>query len=196
MAGVLQHPKHQERCLVMLRTITDIKNYISHPTTAQFIDVTLQGKIPKAAIDDDAENQIHNLKTELEQLLPKQNVSAFEVLWRFDDGIDNNIHKDYLHNFTNLLEKQLLNMVDRLSHTYMKTPLPPIVDEVLQHERRAKEKSRNFIGRDDTMEIIRNYVISNDSKPLVLVGECGSGKSAVIAKSTSEVRQLYNVKNS
>lgn len=40
-----------------------------------------------------------------------------------------------------------------------------------------------FYGREDTLERIKNYMLDDGDKPLVLYGEGGCGKTSLLAKS-------------
>ena len=65
----------------------------------------------------------------------------------------------------------------------------PALDlEIEAHDRFAEDRSRIFIGRDAVLKAIADYVRGPERQPLVLHGESGSGKSAVIAKAS----QQYN----
>jgi len=65
----------------------------------------------------------------------------------------------------------------------------PALDlEVEAHDRFAEDRSRIFTGRQAVLEAIGDYIRGPDPRPLVLYGESGSGKSAVMAKAS----QQYN----
>ncbi|MBN1320042.1 MAG: DUF4062 domain-containing protein [Thermoleophilia bacterium] len=46
----------------------------------------------------------------------------------------------------------------------------------------AQDRSRNFVGRADTLARIESYLLEGADQPLVLWGESGTGKSAVMAR--------------
>ena len=57
-----------------------------------------------------------------------------------------------------------------------------MVREIFHHWTVAKSLCLNFVGHQDTLELIRQYIIGETVQPLVLVGESGAGKSTVIAQ--------------
>ena len=83
--------------------------------------------------------------------------------------------------------------------------LQPRVIEVVQHLTMCRDRSHEFKGRADVLRLIRDYVgyhghqqqhqarttVKRDapscSRPLVLCGESGSGKTSVMAKVCSSV---------
>jgi WD40 repeat protein len=60
--------------------------------------------------------------------------------------------------------------------------------EVEAHDRFAEEHSRIFTGRQAVLETIAGYLRGPERRPLVLHGESGSGKSAVMAKASQQYR--------
>ena len=50
------------------------------------------------------------------------------------------------------------------------------------HREFADERSRFFVGRGDLLRVVGGYLASRDALPLVLYGEGGTGKSALLAQ--------------
>jgi WD40 repeat protein len=63
---------------------------------------------------------------------------------------------------------------------------PSLELEVEAHDRFAEERSRIFTGRQAALATIAEYLRGPQRRPLVLYGESGSGKSAVMAKASRE----------
>jgi len=63
----------------------------------------------------------------------------------------------------------------------------PALDlEVEAHDRFAEERCRIFTGRQPVLDTIADYLRGPERRPLVLHGESGSGKSAVMAKASQQ----------
>jgi hypothetical protein len=63
----------------------------------------------------------------------------------------------------------------------------PALDlEVEAHDRFAADRCRIFIGRQAVLDTIADYLNGPERRPLVLHGESGSGKSAVMAKASEQ----------
>jgi hypothetical protein len=63
----------------------------------------------------------------------------------------------------------------------------PVLDlEVEAHDRFAEERCRIFVGRETVLHTIADYIRGPERRRLVLHGEPGSGKSAVMAKASRE----------
>jgi AAA ATPase domain len=54
--------------------------------------------------------------------------------------------------------------------------------EIEAHDTFATDRSKNFVGRKSALDSIDNYLKSDDQRPMVIYGDSGSGKSAIIAK--------------
>jgi WD40 repeat protein len=65
----------------------------------------------------------------------------------------------------------------------------PALDlEVAAHDRFAEDRCRIFTGRQAVLDTIADYIRGPERRPLVLHGESGSGKSAVMAKASQQYR--------
>lgn len=56
------------------------------------------------------------------------------------------------------------------------------------HERFGQNRRADFVGRKPILTAVADYLAGNEPAPMVLVGEGGSGKSAIIAKAIEEAR--------
>lgn len=64
--------------------------------------------------------------------------------------------------------------------------LDPLDEETKIHNNFCNDRSHFFVGRENQLKAISNYIIKKPSnKPLAIVGEPGSGKSALMAKAFS-----------
>ncbi len=57
----------------------------------------------------------------------------------------------------------------------------PLDREAMDHAAYAKSRERVYIGRQEYFDTLDTYALSNDTQPLVILGESGSGKSALLA---------------
>ncbi len=71
-------------------------------------------------------------------------------------------------------------LIDRL---YPKDQIPdPLDQEATRHEAYAQSRRLAFVGRSDLLRQMDDHVGTADVKPLVLTGESGCGKSALLAE--------------
>jgi len=94
--------------------------------------------------------------------------------------------------------------------------LQPRVVEVVQHLTMCRDRSHEFKGRSDVLQLVRDYVrlpqqqqqqrrrqrdpapeeqvVPSRSSPLVLGGESGSGKTSVMAKVSCSINRLIHTR--
>jgi len=71
-------------------------------------------------------------------------------------------------------------LIDRL---YPKDQIPdPLDQEAMRHEAYAQSRRLAFVGRSDLLRQMDDHVGTADAKPLILTGESGCGKSALLAE--------------
>ncbi len=65
--------------------------------------------------------------------------------------------------------------------------------EVLYHANFCKETAEKFHGREDLLNIIKQYILNfGINTPYVLYGYSGCGKTAILAKISSQVLYKLN----
>ena len=135
--------------------------------------------IRDGVIDADAEARLFDLKADLVRILPREHVHTYCAHWR--NGRPEYDRSDLCDD----VERDLKTIIDREVAAFRQKP-------ALEHEREAhhefaEERCRHFVGRQDILQRISDYTASSDRRPLVIHGKSGSGKTAVMAKASSEL---------
>src|SRR6218665_1295588 len=68
-----------------------------------------------------------------------------------------------------------------------------VLDEVHQHWLIARNLTGCYVEREQVLDLVRSYAVSNEDKALVIFGEPGTGKSTVLAKAAAEVCMGHRV---
>ena len=179
------------KCHALIRNIVDLKNYVNHRTTGQFLELIYGEDENRFKVDREAEIRLQELiENNIEKCLPATNVSHFSVLWKQDDGINVQLHKDYLEEVCQTFEEMIRVSVDRMAPSGSLDDAVNPDWEIYQHWNVARQHYDRFVGRGELLDVIKAYVLSNDCKPLVLFGNSGVGKTALMAKSAVEVRPV------
>jgi tetratricopeptide (TPR) repeat protein len=63
--------------------------------------------------------------------------------------------------------------------------------ETMDHEAFAQSRERVYIGRQEYFDGLDGHAAANDAQPLVILGESGSGKSALLANWVARYRQAH-----
>lgn len=175
------------RCVVIMRTIVDLKNYVEDEKAKDFTEIIPNEKTDLLEIDSACATKLSQLKTRAKGLISDENCLEYDVLWRYDDVINPKLHAPYLNKLCNDLHDTLVQLIDE---TVPKTNFdvePDIYEEVLQHWLYCKEKARHFYGQTELVDKVQQYLGSETSKPLVVYGEAGSGKTTLLSKIATEV---------
>ena len=88
-----------------------------------------------------------------------------------------------------LVLKDLTEVIDRL---YPEGSQPdPLDREAMDHEAFAQSRERVYIGRPEYFERLDAHGDGSDDQPLVVLGESGSGKSALLANWVARYREKH-----
>ena len=192
--GVMHSKEPKNDCLAFMRSIVDLKNYMTYEAALKFIEVKKSQQQGKESVIAVNEKLVQYLKQDIvKHWLPSENCTDSEVLWKFNEGIDRKLHKDYLDRFTEKFTSMMIDKIDRLSDVFNATPLPPMMEEVFQQWHLTQEESSTFCREvhDDVINRIRDYVTGSSEAPLVLFGMEGSGKTAIMAQAAAEVSVIH-----
>lgn len=64
--------------------------------------------------------------------------------------------------------------------------------EIWAHEDFGRDRCAHFVGREEPLAAIAKYLAGGDAKPLAIVGEPGSGKSALMAKAIEQAQEAHS----
>jgi len=67
----------------------------------------------------------------------------------------------------------------------------PLDREAMDHEAYAQSRERVYIGRQEYFDRLDIHAAANDTNPLVVLGESGSGKSALLANWVARYRRAH-----
>jgi WD40 repeat protein len=185
--GSLSVPDANEHIFCYFRDISNLEKNII-PTTPSdaslsrlFIDMQENGSIDQAARE-----RIYRLKDQLTSALP-DNIRNYRVDWKGEENIP--ITLDHIPQLCADVETDLTRIIKEQIDTSQK--LSPLYQEILAHEKFAEERAKFFIGREEILNTIQEYIAGSPIAPLVIYGASGSGKSALMAKAWEEANQEH-----
>ncbi|XP_023324790.1 NACHT and WD repeat domain-containing protein 2 [Eurytemora carolleeae] len=106
----------------------------------------------------------------------------YEIEWIGREGLAPETHDAYLKEFINHFYKNTLKLIDRAMRKEDNSPQGKIVTELLQHLHQCKNNCDVFYGREEELKKMKDYITGPSTKPFVLFGAGGSGKSALLSK--------------
>ena len=129
--------------------------------------------------DKDASSLLDNLKARLRTRLPG-NIHEYNSNWK--DGCITTSHIEKLcDDVYQSLSRVILREIEQFKD------IDPLEKEITDHYEFGKNSQRSLLAAY-VRNTIQDYVKSNARHPLVIYGESGSGKSAVMAQAISDCR--------
>ena len=117
-------------------------------------------------------------RKKLERLKDKIRKSGFPVHENYEDP----------EKLGQLVLQDLTKVIDK---NFPKEEIPDALDrEAIEHEAFAKSRHRVYIGRKEYFERLDRHIKEN-SQPLVILGESGSGKSALLSNWALEYKEKH-----
>uniref|UniRef100_A0A0N4ZF20 NACHT domain-containing protein n=1 Tax=Parastrongyloides trichosuri TaxID=131310 RepID=A0A0N4ZF20_PARTI len=186
--GILKADDPNEHCLCYIRTIKNI-NISLTSTASKFIDIVHN------EINGEAQNLLASLRDEQVTVkLSSNNIRRSTVEWIGREGLDTTYHSDYLKDFCDDFYHRITGMVKKAVQFHSKYRDPMFV-EVLQHLHNGLLDSLMFYGRSDELNKANRYILSDSNSPLIFKGDNGCGKTSLLAKIATEIKDWYKEKN-
>ncbi|KAF5284944.1 hypothetical protein FQA39_LY16899 [Lamprigera yunnana] len=177
--GVLSVKNTKNHCLAYLRYINNI-NLQNLKKASLFVDII------NRSLDQESCKLLANLRDErLPDKIETSNLQKYNVEWIGREGLDPETHEEYLKHFITHFYKNITKLVDRAMRKEDSSATGQIVTEILQHLHACNNSVRVFYGRNESLEKIRDYMLNESDKPMVLYGEGGCGKTSLLAKAAS-----------
>ncbi|CAN2388681.1 AAA ATPase domain [Pristimantis euphronides] len=171
------------------RIISDIKYDLSSSRASDYIDVLpLKPEINKTLHDAQ-----QALIKGIHQRLRHTNIYEYSVSWGWEgiNPVSNRSHAYYLEGLCTNFQRKVIGHFSRTCHV----PCEPGKtwkrkeffrnkrnEEILEHATHCHTLVRNFIGQESILIQLQDCVKSSNGCLVVLHGQSGSGKSALIAK--------------
>jgi WD40 repeat protein len=177
------------------RPITDLASF--DEKLGRFLDLAAPGQV-----DVEAATRLSSLKRELRARLGPDNVHEYKAYWRTDlltvdhigalpGTLEACLNLEAAPRVTTLcrdvwnrLSKTILAEIDRLEQ---QDPLQLETDAHLEFGRR-RGAGDFFRGRTEPLSEIFQYVAADTPTPLIIEGEAGIGKTALMARAADELR--------
>jgi len=176
-----------------VRTIENFSDAVADPAFQPFFD-----RRPDGTADREAHRRIADLREDLRRRLQPSSLFEYRTRW-VNGALDRGtvgVLPDSLDACLDLIEDgatprtlceaawiHLGRSVDR--QTRRASARDPLAEENDRHGRFAVDRAAFFVGRAPQLEALHRYVHGPDHEPLVVHGESGSGKSALLARAAA-----------
>jgi WD40 repeat protein len=171
--GVMHLADSHEHIFAFFRTI---RNLPQNTKARDYINLHADGTVNKAAAE-----RLENLKKRIVSKIGEEHIYHYEAEW-IKDGISSThidrLCEDVLHSLEGIITEEIRQF----------ETIEQWQKEVIDHEIFGMDRAKFFVGREEPFKAISNYLHSRPSHPLVIWGEPGSGKSALLAKAFEQFR--------
>ncbi len=180
--GIINADGVKEHCMAYVRMINNM-NLALIRFARNFIDMAARD------VDHEAQKLLGTLRDDkLVSKLPPENFIRFDVEWTGKEGIDKDSHAEYLKTFCEMFYRDMVKQIDQGMIMNRVLSDERSYAEQLQHLHSCSTIVKTFVGREETLGKIRDYLFNDCNMPLMLYGEGGCGKTALLAKAYSMVR--------
>jgi len=184
--GALSVPDADEHVFCYFRDIAGFDGDTGGASAAAFFDIHKDG-----GIDEDAATRLEALKEQLTSQLPG-NIREYSSDWIGEEEVPitlshiDRLCEDVEMNLTRVIETQLVEVSREGEEEGVH-----LREEIEAQHAFARERAKFFIGRGDLLGSIDEYIGSSVSQPLVIYGESGSGKSALMARAFALAQESH-----
>ena len=129
------------------------------------------------------------VKQEIKKVLSPDNILSVNTKHIDNSNDGDNLNYDYLTE----LEKKVFDFLKQRVDRHIES-VEEYKPEELKKQRQQyflQQKVNNFIGREDELKAIQDYVSGSNTAPLVVYGPSGIGKSALMAKAVLQTQDKY-----
>ncbi|XP_076358260.1 NACHT and WD repeat domain-containing protein 2-like [Tachypleus tridentatus] len=134
------------------------------------------------------------LQRNLDEYFPESQKLVFHVKWH-DGSINPKIvpeHAEYLNELCTTIKSELCKMINGIyeedimeeAHQPYKGIENPLYIELVQQAATCKALLSSFVGRQELLVKIREYIISDSTHPFIIYGPAGCGKTALMAQAS------------
>ncbi|MBN2560005.1 MAG: DUF4062 domain-containing protein [Phycisphaerae bacterium] len=184
--GALRVPDAREHVLAFFREIADIGTVKDPTLIKDFVDVQPSGGLDTALRDEQA-----RLKKHLRDRLGAANVFEARSVKLSTDVTTEHLPKlcsDVETRLTQIMQAQIEAYWKGTGQASTERAVRDLEIEQQEHARIGQERGgrATFVGREDKLAAIRDYLHSDSTLPLVVHGASGCGKTALMARAAQE----------
>ncbi|XP_069134939.1 NACHT domain- and WD repeat-containing protein 1-like [Argopecten irradians] len=189
--GLLSVDKHrvESGCAWFRRNIKDIESVEPNYQLSRYMECLGDEETVKLA-----QGLLTDLKDrKMKNHLPSDNIISYTVPWS-DKGINPELseHQVYLKQMSEDFVQKMMTMITKgIEERLSEDRSDPLETECLQHIQFCQEKCKNFHGREATLQAIQDYLTRQNTKPLVVHGQSGCGKTSIMAKAAALAPSYY-----
>jgi hypothetical protein len=136
-------------------------------------------------------DEAQEFKTRVDDVLVDSNILHAREIKQIDKDT---LNEDYLKEFEERMIQFLESQINSQKAEETDSKLSPLEIELQAQTYFALNKRKDFLAQEELRTIIANYMTDDNQEPLVIYGESGRGKSALMSKAIQEVQDTLQKK--
>lgn len=184
--GVFEIPKDQRnsKCLVYIREITNVDQHLSAKNAKHFVDLKQLTSTWDTAKKEKIERMIFNI----EEAIADANILRSTISLN-GCTLEESKSEEYIRNIARHFYSTVTSLVDEEVRKIERIHNDNLCKVVISNWGYVKEYSTEFAGREEVLNSIKIYLLSETDQPLIIHGGSGSGKTTTIAKAACDINE-------
>ena len=167
-----------------MREIKNIDQHLDAKNSKTFVDLTKQTR----GWDSMKKEKMTKLKSNIEDSLASANVHASTIHLN-GCTLDESKSEEYIKNIARHFYSTVTSLVDDEVRNMDSICDDKLCKQVICNWNHVKQYSTDFAGREEVLNSIKVYLLSETDQPLIIYGGTGSGKSTTLAKAASDINE-------
>ena len=180
----LNREERDNNCIVYMRNIKNIDGRLSAKNAGNFVDLEDCG----GKRDREKTNKINVLRSLVEKCVSPSNIVQSEIELN-GCSLDEQKSGEYISNIGSHFYSTVVRLVNQQIEKTNNLCKDPLLQELSLHWNYAMKNYSPFIGREELLNSIKGYLLSDTDQPFVICGMSGTGKSTVIAKAANDINE-------
>ncbi|XP_076114826.1 uncharacterized protein LOC143082831 isoform X2 [Mytilus galloprovincialis] len=186
--GIVNSDSACDHCVVIHRTLEHITSGIGQESNSDYIDVV------NRRLENTKHSRITEYRDIIHTMVSVANVLPYEIEWvaggiKTSGGRHQQVYLDKMcKQLQDTIQNRLYQDLEAMKNQENKLKL---FDEVSHHVSFCQQRARSFQGRQEQLQLIKSYLLSNCRSPLVVYGPGGSGKTALLSKVARDTKTWF-----
>ena len=180
----LSADEQKRKCIVYIRDIQNIDQHLDAKNAKCFVDLTKKS----CSWDDEKKQKLMLFKSKVEAALDSKNVMLSSITLN-GCALEESKSEEYIKGIARHFYSTVTSLIDEEIYKIENIWKDGLCKEVLSNWQSIKLFSTSFSGKEDILNSIKGYLLTETDQPLVIYGDTGSGKTTTIAKAACDINE-------
>ena len=180
----LSDSERNAKCIVYIREITNINEHLNAKNAKYFVDLSKHS----CTWDPEKKENVASLKAQVEAAVKKINVLKSTIELN-GCALEESKSEEYVKSIARHFHSTVISLIDEQINKIDSLWKDSLCKEIMANWEWVKSFSVSFSGREEILNAMKSYLLSETDQPLVIYGETGSGKTTAIAKAACDINE-------